>query len=128
MKVILTNGVELSPILVTGANTFVQGANRDTLTFVFPATEGMEALDKAFSDTACESITIVDDYGVENIHKSYTIRAKLEKALVEVSPSTPESSAVMEERISVSMAQRTYVETQLALLPALNALLTGEEN
>ena len=127
MKVILSNGTELNPILVTGASIQLQGAKRDSLTFVFPSTEGIEALDSAFSESACESIKIIDDNGGESIHKSYAIRAKLEKALVEVVPATPETEAVMEERISVTMAQRTYIENQLALVPALNVLLTGEE-
>lgn len=123
MKIILANGKELNPILVMGAHTYVQGANRDTLSFIFPATESMEELDVAFSAANCESITIVGNNGVDNIHKSYIVRAKLEKALVEVAPATPETEAVTEERITVSMAQRTYSETQLA---ALTALLKGE--
>lgn len=124
MKIKLINGTELNPILVTGANIYAQGAKRDTLNFVFPATESMEELDNVFSDVACESITIIDDSGKESIHKAYTIRVKLEKTLVEVSPATSESEAITEERITVSMAQRTYAETQLL---ALNTLLTGEE-
>lgn len=128
MKVTLSNGEVFNPILVTGASATIQGAKRDTLTFVFPATESMEALDKAFTDTACESITIVDAKGAENIYKAYVIRTKTEKSLVEVVPATPESAAVTEERISITMAQRTYLESQLALIPALNVLLTGEEH
>jgi hypothetical protein len=116
MKIKLATGAELNPILVTGAPTYVQGAKRDTLTFIFPATESLEALDAAFSATACESITIVGDHGSEAIHKAYTIRAKLEKAMVEVKPATAETEAVTEERITVSMAQRTYAESQLASL------------
>lgn len=124
MKIKFSNGKELTPILVTGAHNYVQGLNRDTLTFVFPASESMEALDEAFSEIACESITVLDDSGNGGIYKFYTIRVKMEKTLVEVRPATTESEAVTEERISVSMAQRTYVETQLS---ALSILLTGEE-
>lgn len=127
MKVILKNGTELTPILVTGTQIHVQGAKRDSLTFVFPASEGIDTIDTVFSETDCESIKIYDDNGAENIYKYYTIRTKLEKALVEIVPATPETEAVMEERISVTMAQRTYIENQLALLSALNVLLTGEE-
>ena len=116
MKIKLSNGAELTPIVVTGAHTYVQGAKRDTLTFVFPATESIEALDEAFSASACESITIIGNDGGESIHKAYTIRAKLEKAMVEVSPETAENPAVVEERITVAMAQRTYAESQLASL------------
>lgn len=124
MKIILANGTELNPLVVRGASSFTQGAKRDTLSFIFSADEDISALDAAFSESACESITIVGDDGSESIYKAYTIRAELKKAPVEVSPATEESEAVMENRITVSMAQRTYTETQLA---ALNALLTGEE-
>ena len=119
MKIKFINGAELSPILVTGAQTYVQGAKRDTLTFVFPATESLEALDEAFTETACESITIIGDNGSESIYKAYTIRAELKKTTVEVSPVTSERDAITEERITVAMAQRTYTETQLAALTAL---------
>lgn len=123
MKIILTNGAEFYPYVVTGSTSHVQGASRDTLNFIFPATENMIVLDEAFSATNCESITIVGDNGSEAIHKAYTIRAKLEKATVEVQAATAETEAVTEDRITVSMAQRTYTETQLA---ALSALLDGE--
>jgi hypothetical protein len=116
MKIKLSNGAELTPIVVTGAQIYVQGAKRDALTFVFPVSESLVTLDEVFSATACESITIIGDDGSEAIHKAYTIRAKMEKALVEVAPATPEYEAVTEERITVSMAQRTYAESQLASL------------
>lgn len=60
MKIKLSNGTVLSPILATGETRYVQGANRDTLNFIFPATEGMEALDAAFSTENCESITVLE--------------------------------------------------------------------
>lgn len=119
MNIILRNGIELSPILVTGGPRFIQGSNRDVLSFVFPATEDMAILDEAFSVENCESITIVGDDGSENIHKGYTIRVELSKAPVEVTPTTAEAAAVYEDRITVSMAQRTYMESQLAAMQAV---------
>ncbi len=123
MIIRLANGTELNPIVVTGASSYVKGAKRDVLSFVFPNSESMAALDAAFTDAACETITIIGDDASESIYKAYTIRVELKKAPVEVAPATAESEAVTEERITVSMAQRTYTESQLA---ALNALLTGE--
>lgn len=116
MIIKLATGKELNPIMVTGAPMLAHGLRRDTLSFVFTASESMESLDEAFSPTACESITITGDDGSVNIHKAYTIRAKLEKSLVEVVPATHEAEAVTEERITVSMSQRTYIESQLASL------------
>lgn len=114
MKIILANGTELNPIMVTGGPKYIQGQSRDTLSFIFPADAGMETLDETFSEANCESITIVEDGGIENIHKSYTIRAELSKAAVEVTPATESEAAVYEDRITVAMSQRTYAETQLA--------------
>lgn len=116
MNVKLTDNTVLSPIVVTGETRHVQGQYRDTLNFIFPATEDMVALDSAFSAENCESITIVGDDGVENIHKAYTIRAELSKKSVEVTSATEEAEAVYEDRITVAMSQRTYAESQLASL------------
>ena len=124
MKIKLSNGTVLSPILATGETRYVQGANRDTLNFIFPATEGMEALDAAFSAENCESITVLEAVEVLDgttteqsyLHKGYTIRAGLKKEAVEVTPATEEAEAVYEDRITVSMSQRTYTESQLASL------------
>ena len=116
MKIILNNGKELSPILVTGGTRMVQGASRDTLSFIFPADVSMESIDVAFSAEACEKITIIGDDGSENIHTGYTIRVELSKASVEVTPATESEAAVFEDRITASMSQRTYAESQLASL------------
>lgn len=116
MKITLANGIELNPILATGGQKYVQGQNRDTLNFIFPATEDMAALDTAFSSANCESITVEDESGAQYLHRAYTIRAELSKKAVEVTPATEEADAVYEDRITVSMSQRTYAESQLASL------------
>lgn len=126
MKITLANGTELNPILVTGGAKYVQGQNRDTLNFIFPETEDITELDAAFTAANCESITVTDESGAEHIHKGYTIRAELSKKAVEITPATDESEAVYEDRITVSMSRRTYVETQLAELNAAVNALTGE--
>lgn len=125
MKIILNNGTELEPILVKGGPRHIQGADRDTLSFVFPASAGLEALDAAFNAANCESVTIMDDEEAEYIHSGYTIRCELSKAAVEVTPATAEAEAVYEDRITVTMAQRTYAETQLAQLQAAVAALSA---
>ena len=119
MKIILTNGAELNPIMITGGPRYIQGSNRDTLNFIFPADAGMEALDETFIAENCESIIIVENNGNENIHKGYTVRAELSKASVEIASETSETAAVYEDRITVSMSQRTYMESQLAAMQAV---------
>lgn len=116
MKIKLLGNIELSPIMATGTPKYIQGATRDTLSFIFPSTEDMTTLDAAFTAENCETITIIGDDGTENIHKGYTIRAELTKASVEVTRATKSEDAVFEDRITISMSQRTYVESQLACL------------
>lgn len=126
MKIILTNGTELIPIAVTGAPRQVQGARRDTLSFVFPADAGLEALDAAFTAHNCETVKLVGEDESENIHTGYTVRVGLVKEAVEVAPATAQAEAAYEERITVTMAQRTYAETQLAALQAAVAALQSQ--
>lgn len=127
MKIILNNNAELTPISVIGGRKNVQGASRDTLTFVFPGDMDMAELDGIFTAKNCESITVEDETG-SYIHKGYTVRGELNKTTVCVSVETEEAPAVYEERINVVMGQRTYTEKQMEYTQAqIAALLTGEE-
>ena len=112
MIIKLTNGIELNPILVTGGQRYVQGTNRDTLSFVFPADVSMDELDTLFTAENCESIAIMDGEN-EYIHNGYTIRAELKREPIVVTPATEISESVTENRVTVSMSQRTYMESQL---------------
>ena len=116
MKIILNNGTELYPVVVTGTKQTVQGEVRDVLSFVFPADAGMDALDAAFTAEACESVITIGDDGEENIHKAYTVRAGLKKETLEVIPATDDVPNETVDRITVSMGQRTYMEGQIASL------------
>ena len=118
MKIILANGTELQPIMVTGAKRTVQGASRDCLSFVFNDTVSLDEMDAIFTENACESINIVGDDGSEAIHTGYTIRAELKKYAETAVQETPEAETVTVKRVIVSMAQRTYAETKLAQVAA----------
>lgn len=124
MKIILNNA-ELTPINVIGGRKNVQGASRDTLTFVFPGDMDMAELDGIFTAKNCESITVEDETG-SYIHKGYTVRGELSKVLVCTAAETEEAAAVYEDRINVVMGQRTYAETKMAEMEeALNMILEG---
>ena len=125
MNIILTNGVALTPLTLTGAKRNVQGATRDVLSFTFPANTSMDELNNLFTPENCETITIVETmlipetgvaYENQYQHVGYVIRDNIKREFIMVRPETSESAAVYEERIIVSMAQRTYMETQLASL------------
>ena len=73
--------------------------------------EGKVCTDLLYKETVAEDGSIA-------VHKAYTVRASLSKVPVEIEPATAEAEAVIEDRIMVSMAQRTYIETQLRALSA----------
>lgn len=115
MKIILNNGTELNPILITGEKRYVQGATRDCLTFVFEETS-LDAIDAAFSESNCENINTIGDDGEESLKKGYVIRVDLTKTVEEKSPATATEPAENVVRVSVTMAERTYAEAQMVNL------------
>lgn len=115
MKIILANGVELNPILVSGSKRSMQGATRDTLEFMFDGTVGLDELSATFTPQACETITI-ENIGDVAVYTGYTIRGELIKNSVETAHATEQAEAVYADRVTISMGQRTYAETQLASL------------
>ena len=115
MKIILSNGLELNPIAVTGEKRHLHGINRDALRFVFSADTSLDELDGVFTATNCEDITIIED-DAQYIHHGYTVRAELKREPVVVTPANEEAEEVIENRVFVVMGQRTYAESQLASL------------
>lgn len=117
MQMILNDGTVLSPIVVTGEKRYIQGANRDVLTFVFGDTS-MDELDRLFTEENCKSIRITGDDGSEGIYKDYTIRQSITKKSEVVEEETSETPEKLESRVHVAMAQKSYTERQLELLLA----------
>lgn len=139
MKIILANGSELHPIIVTGGGRSINGTHRDTLNFIFPADASLDELDGIFSAENCETIKLYEGVTnedgtvteTEHIHTGYTIRAELSRTPMVVTPATEDTEEVVENRVTVSMAQRTYTEAKLAeaikATEAVNVLLGEEE-
>lgn len=131
MNLILANGTTFTPIIVTGETKYVQGANRDVLTFVF-GNVSLDEIDSLFTEANCESIQLVtetvdEETGEANtsvdVHEGYVIRTELKKETETVQQSTSNTDAIYESRVKVSMAQRTYSETKLASLQEQSDLL-----
>lgn len=127
MKIKLANGTELNPILVSGERRHIQNASRDTLCFIFPAETSLDELDGIFTPANCEKIVITDDNGEDYIHNAYTVRAELKRSPMEVTPATESEDAVYENRVIVTMAQRTYQESQMNEVQTAIAALAGME-
>lgn len=121
MQIKFTDDSTLDCIQVNGRKQYYQGAERDTLEFVFAKSAGFDALDAAFADEAkTASITIINDVDAENpeigVYDGYTLRMSMRMEPVVITPGTMEAPAVTEERIMVVMAQLTYIERQLKAL------------
>lgn len=119
MKIYFANATEVEVYQVTGESRFINGQNRDSLTFVMPAALSLDEVDNMFNETACESMKLVDENG-EYIYKGYTVRVELKKEKVTLSTNvdTPEeiTEDVTEDRIFVTMARRTYNEEQVKVI------------
>lgn len=113
MKIILTNGQELNPLMVTGGSRYVNGANRDALTFIFGEEADVNELDAIFTEQNCETIKFFDAFGNSAIHNDYTIRVEMKTAFEESEKETPDHEAVNVKRTTVTMAQKSFVEKTL---------------
>lgn len=121
MQIKFASGEVLDCIQINGRKQYYQGAERDTLEFVFPKAAGFDALDAAFADEAkTASITITNDTDPDNpemtVYDGYTLRMSMSLAPVVITPGTIDAPAVTDERIMVVMAQLTYIERQLKAL------------
>ena len=117
MRAVLNNTIEINPLVVTGARDFLQNENRDCLTFVFPETS-LDKLDDIFTEANCETISLFEEDGTENIHKGYVVRGNLTKKKVILQDATVDVDEISEMRCFVTMGQRTYRETKLAAIEA----------
>lgn len=136
MYILLKDGTKLNHIGATGSTQYIQGANRDTITFEFDATYSVDELRNVFTELNCEIINIVTDEVVEsvienkdgttetksevvytnNYWEGYVIRSEVAEKIKEIVPATGTTPAITETRVFVTMAQRTYAETQIASL------------
>lgn len=139
MYIILTDGTRLNHIGATGETRYLQGANRDTITFEFDETHSVDYLRSVFTEHNCEVINIVteDEVTLEdgnidiihnnNYHEGFVIRAEVAEKVKEIEPATGTTPAVTETRVFVTMAQRTYAETQIASLTETVDILVLEK-
>ncbi|MBN7773139.1 hypothetical protein [Clostridium aminobutyricum] len=126
MKIKLNDNTELNVIQVNGGGRYFQGQNRDSLEFVFAKDAyTFTELEALFADkTKTEKVTTIDDADTENpvtlgVYDDYVLRVSMELKPVVITLATTETPEVTEERITVVMAQLTYIEKQLAKLGLL---------
>lgn len=112
MKVKFLDGLELDVIQVNGSRRYFQGAQRDALEFVFRKGDyPFSTLDSYFADKDnTRKMTIIDDSGNQYVYDDYILRVSMSLNPVVIEPATSTTPEVTEERISVTMAQQTYLE------------------
>lgn len=112
MKIKFLDGLELDVIQVNGSKRYFQGAQRDSLEFVFEkGAYSFDDLDAYFADkNKTRKITLIDDAHNQYVYDDYVIRVSMSLTPVVVEPATSTTPEVTEERISVIMAQQTYME------------------
>lgn len=134
MHILLTDGTKLNHIGATGTSMYIQGATRDTITFEFDSTHSVDELRNVFTEANCETIKIVTDEVVtledgctevvytDSVFEGYVIRYEVAERIRTLKEATGTTPAETEPRVFVTMAQRTYTETQIANLMKMMGL------
>jgi hypothetical protein len=124
MSILLTNGRELFPLGVLGIKKVVRGTSRDALSFVFSHNVSMDELATLFTEENCETIIIAENEDRYE-HTGYTVRAEIKREPQLIQEATASSEAIYTDRIFVTMAQRTYEESQIKAMQAKIEELTN---
>lgn len=133
MKIKLNDNTELNAICINGRGMYFQGANRDSLEFVFKKGDyPFDQLDAMFADVAkvkkisvLDTTTTTDAEGhqvetpTEHVYDNYSLRISMEMKPVVITPATSTEPEVTEERVLVTMAQLTLIERKLSELGML---------
>ncbi|MHC1723033.1 MAG: hypothetical protein AB9836_07525 [Aminipila sp.] len=127
----LNDNTELNVIQINGQSTYFQGANRDSLEFVFKKGDyPFDQLDSLFASTAKTSkITVTDTettigadgkpVTTQHVYDNYSLRISMEMKPVVITPATSTEAEVTEERVMVTMGQLTLIEKKLSDLGML---------
>ncbi|MFZ2538161.1 MAG: hypothetical protein WAX04_04600 [Oscillospiraceae bacterium] len=114
MTIRLTNGVEIQAITVNGTTRHFQGQIRDSLEIQLAKdTKSFDELDLLFADSNNTKVIKLIDGETEYIHDNYTLRVEMSLKPVVITNATSTTAEVTEERYSIILAQKTYIELQL---------------
>lgn len=115
----LNNKNQLNVITVNGSSRFFQGQNRDSLEIQVAKTETtFDELDNLFANNENTSKIKLMNENQEFIYNDYTLRVEMSLKPIVISQSTSTEQEVTEERYSIVLAQKTYIEKQLDLILA----------
>lgn len=121
MKIRVSNN-EFEILSLERQTKFIQGANRDCITFVFNSNDYNVAELKKIFENSTEDITIIDDES-EKHYFDYSILTNIEITNEVIEQETNDSPEQEVEVIKISVAQKTYTEKQEdARIEQLNSL------
>lgn len=114
MQVKFADGTVLDVLVVNGKSVYFQGAQRDSLEIQLAKTAAtFDALDTLTGNAANTGKLTLIDGDNQGEYDNYSIRVSLSLKSVEVPGATPSDPPTIEDRYSVALAQKTYLETQL---------------
>nr|WP_315020934.1 hypothetical protein [uncultured Aminipila sp.] len=122
----LSDNTELKAICINGKSVYYQGANRDSLEFIFKKGDyPFDQLDSLFANSAkTNKITVIDTEAAtetdgtpvttQHVYDNYSLRISMEMKPVVIIPATSTEAEVAEERVMVTMGQLTLIEKKLS--------------
>lgn len=118
-------GTTLTVLAKNGQSTFFQGANRDSLEIQLAKdATTFDALDKLTADAAnTQKLTFIDG-DKQYVHDNYCLRVSLALKTVVTAAATSTTPEQTEDRLCVTLAQKTYAELQIAQLQSSVDALT----
>ena len=125
MQLKFSDGTTLDVLAVKGNPTYFQGAQRDALEIqIGKSKTTFDALDKLTGDPAkTVKLTIIDG-DKQYQHDNYSLRVSLALKPVVTAEATADTPEQTEDRLCVTLAQKTYQELQIAELQSSVDALT----
>lgn len=114
MQIKFADGTTLDVISLQGSTIFYQGFSRDSIEIQFSKDViSFDALNTLTNDATKTATIVTIDGDNRGELDNYTLRVSISVKSVEVPGAEPSDPPTIEERLSVVLAQKTYLETQL---------------
>lgn len=122
-----STGTTLTVLALNGQSINFQGANRDGIEIQLAKDAvAFDALDKLTADPAnLKKLTTIDGEK-QSVLDNYSLRASLSLKPVVTAAATSTTSEQTEDRLCVTLAQKTYSEIELEALKAQVAALSAK--
>lgn len=114
MQIKFNDGTTLDVLAVNGNPVYFQGANRDSLEIQIAKDKTtFDALDALTGDSAKTGKLTIIDGDSQYEHDNYSLRAELALKPIVTAAATDTTPEQTEDRLCVTMAQKTYQELQV---------------